>query len=69
MNKAHIHDVISIRVLRICGDLIRQPLEIIFKTCLGFGTFPLERKKANVISIHKKGNKQINGICSEMINI
>ena len=33
-------------------------LEIIFKTCLRNGRFPLERKKANVVPIHKKCDKQ-----------
>ena len=40
------------------GDSICQPLEIIFKTYLGNGRFPLERKKADVAPIYKKGNKQ-----------
>ena len=31
-NKAHGHDMISKRMLKVCGDLIRQSLEIIFKT-------------------------------------
>ena len=40
------------------GDSIYQPLEIIFKTHLGNGRFPLARKKANVAPIYKKGDKQ-----------
>ena len=44
-NKAHGHDEISIRML-------------IFKTCLRTGIFPLEWKKANIVPIHKKGDKQ-----------
>ena len=56
-NKAHGH-VISIRMLKVCGDSICKPLELIFKTCLRNGRFPLEWKKANVVPIHKKGNKQ-----------
>lgn len=54
LNKANVHDVISIRVLRLCGDSIRKPLETIFKTCLGFGIFPLERKKAILSLFIKK---------------
>ena len=30
-NKAHGHDMISIRMLKLCGDSIWKPLEIIFK--------------------------------------
>ena len=57
-NKAHGHDEISIRMLNICGDLICRHLSIIFKTCLRTGIFPLEWKKANIVPIHKKSDKQ-----------
>ena len=53
-NKAHGHDMISIRMLKLCEDSIWKPLEIIFKNCLKEGTFPNEWKKANVVPIHKK---------------
>ena len=53
-NKAHGHDEISIRTLKICGDTICRPLTITFKTCSHKGIFPLEWKKANVVPIHKK---------------
>ena len=45
-------------MLKRCGDSICKPLELIFKTCLRNGRFPLEWKKANVVPIHKKGDKQ-----------
>ena len=44
-------------MLKLCGDSICQPLEIIFKPCQRNGIFPLEWKKANVAPIHKKGDK------------
>ena len=50
--------MISIRILKICGKSICKPLELIFKTCLRNGRFPLEWNKANVVPIHKKGDKQ-----------
>ena len=50
--------MITIRMLKLYGDSICKPLELIFKTCLRNGRFPLERKKANVVPIHKKGDKQ-----------
>ena len=31
---------------------------MIFKTCIRNGRFPLERKKANIVPIHKKDDKQ-----------
>ena len=58
-NKAHGHDMISIRMLKLCGDSIWKPLEIIFKNCLKEGIFPNEWKKANVVPIHKKNDEQI----------
>ena len=58
-NKAHGHDKISIRMLKICGDSICKPLNIIYKTCLRTGKFPLEWKKANIVPIHKKGESKL----------
>ena len=57
-NKANGHDMISIPMLKLCGDSICKPPVLIFKTCLRNGRFPLKWKKANVVPIHKKGNKQ-----------
>ena len=44
-NKAHCHDNIGIRMLKICGDSICKPLEIIFRQTLLTGMFPSEWKK------------------------
>ena len=37
---------------------ICKPLEIIFRICLNHGKFPEELKKANVVPVFKKGDKQ-----------
>ena len=58
-NKAHGHDEISIRMLKICGSSVRRPLQIIYKSCLDRGKFPQEWKKANVVPVHKKNDKQL----------
>ena len=58
LNKAHGHDMISIRMLKICGNSIYKPLQLIFRSCIENGKFPSEWKKANVVSVHKKDNKQ-----------
>ena len=50
--------MISIRMLKICGDSILKPLELIFKLCIENGKFPIKWKKANVVPAHKKNNKQ-----------
>ena len=53
-NKAHGHDGISIRMLKISGPSVIKPLSL-FNNCLSDGVFPNDWKKANVIPVHKKG--------------
>ena len=57
-NKAHSHDMISVRMIKFCSDSIYKPLEIIFKYCLNQGIFPVKWKNANVVTVHKKGNHE-----------
>ena len=57
-NKAHGHDNISIRMLKICGDPICKLLELIFKLALTTGVFLSEWKKGNIVPCYKKGYKQ-----------
>ena len=59
INKAHGHDDISIRMIKLCGQSIVKPLSIIFKNCIDNGIFPGIWKKPNILPVHKKGNKQI----------
>ena len=58
-NKAYGHDMISIRMIKIFDTSICRPLKLIFQSCLESGKFPIEWKKANVVPVHKKGDKQI----------
>ena len=58
-NKAHGHDMISIRMLKICGNSIYKPLQLIFRSCIKNGKFPSEWKKANVVPVHKKGKNKL----------
>ena len=53
-NKAHGHDMISIRMLKLCGDSIWKPLEIIFINWLKEAIFANEWKKANIVLMHTK---------------
>ena len=53
-NKAHGFDMISIRMLKICGDSILKPLELILKSCIDSDKFSIEWKKANVVAVQKK---------------
>ena len=57
-NKAHDHDKISIRIIKICSKSICKPLQLIFSQCIDTGSFPLEWKKAKLVPVHKTGDKQ-----------
>ena len=59
VDKAHDHDNISIRMLKICDNAIVEPLSIIFNNCINQSMFPDIWKKSNICPIHKKGDKQI----------
>ena len=58
-SKAHGHDMISIRMLKLCGKPICKPLDLIFQSCIKQGKFLSEWEKANVVPVHKKWDKQI----------
>ena len=53
-NKAHGHNIISIRMLKISGESITKPLLITYKKCIEKGCFSNEWKKANVVAVQKK---------------
>ena len=45
-------------MIKLCSDSIYKPLEMIFKSCLNQGFFPVEWKKASLVPLHKKGDHQ-----------
>ena len=47
-------------MVQICDKAICKPLHLIFSSCIESGIFPTEWKMANVVPIHKRGNKQNN---------
>ena len=51
-NKAQGFDMISIRMLKICGYSILKPSELIFKSYIESGKFPIEWEKTNVFPVH-----------------
>ena len=59
VNNAHGYDEICITMLKLCESAITEPLYLIFKNCLSSNTFLDVWKKANVIPVHKKGDKQV----------
>ena len=52
-------DNISIRITQLCGDSITHPLTLIFKFSLRNDIFPATWKMANIISVHKKEEKNV----------
>ena len=45
-------------MLTVCDPSIYKPLETTFNQCLVTGVFPSERKKGNIVPIHKKEDKK-----------
>ena len=59
ISKAHGHDDVSKRMSKLCDKGIIEPLSITFNNCKLKNTFPNLWKKANIVSIHKKGEKDL----------
>ena len=59
INKAHGHDEVSTRILRLGDKSIVKSLSIMFNNCKLKNTFPNLWRKANVVPIHKKGEKDL----------
>ena len=54
-HKAHGHNGISLRMVKLCNlTKITKPLSIVNKSCLQQGVFPDEWKKGNIIPLCKK---------------
>ena len=49
-NKAHSHDMLSIRMIKLCGNSTCKPLSIIFNACLKEGKFHSDWKKSSCCS-------------------
>ena len=45
-------------MLNLCGYVICEPLQLTFNQALVSGSFPCDWKKANIVPIHKKSDKQ-----------
>ena len=54
VNKAHGHDDISIRVIKICDNSLVRPLPLLFEKSFDNSYFPELWKKSNIIPVHKK---------------
>ena len=58
-NKAHGWDGISTRMIKLSDASLVTPLKIILTNCLRSGVFPEIWKRANVVPIHKKNEKNL----------
>ena len=58
-NKAHGWDDLSISMIKICDHSIVRPLCLIYERCIESGQYPQAWKRANVLPIHKKENRQL----------
>ena len=58
-SKAHGWDNISIKMIKIWGESITVPLKIIFEQSLKEKKFPEVWKKANIVPVHKKVDKDL----------
>ena len=57
--KAHGHNGISVKMIKISADSIAHPPTLIFQNSLVAGTFASDWKKATIVPFHKENDKQI----------
>ena len=54
VRKAHGHDGISVKMIKICADSIAHPLKMIFQNSVVAGIFANDWEKANIVPVHKE---------------
>ena len=59
IDKAHGHDDISIRMIKICDKSLLKPLILLFQNSAKLSYFPDIWKRSNIIPVHKKNDKQL----------
>ena len=59
IHKAHGHDDISIRMIKICDKSLLKPLIFLFQNSAKLSYFPDMWKRFNIIPVHKKNDKQL----------
>ena len=58
VHKAHGHDDIFLRMIKICNKSILKPLTILFKNSTKLSYYPALWKRSNIIPVHKKNDKR-----------
>ena len=67
-NKAHEHDMISIRMLKLCSKSTCKPLDLIFQSFMKQGKFLLNGKKQMLfLSIKRKVSRFLLTICRKFL--
>ena len=66
IHKAHGHDDIFIRMIKICDKSLLKPLTILFQNSAKFSHYPDIWNKSNVIPVHKKNDKQLVKITAQI---
>ena len=59
IHKAHGHDDISIRMIKICDKSLLKPLILLFQNSAKLSCFPDMWKRSNIIPVHKKNDEQL----------
>ena len=59
VHKAHGHDDISIRMIKMCDKSILKPLMLLFENSTKSSYYPDIWKKSNIVPVHKKNDKQL----------
>ena len=59
IHKAHGHDDISIRMIKICDKSLLKPLILLFANSTKLSCYPGNWKRSNIVPVHKKNDKQL----------
>ena len=59
IHKAHGHDNISIRMIKICDKSLVKPLILLFENSAKSSSYPDIWKKSNINPVHKKNDKRL----------
>ena len=51
-NKAHGHDEISVKILKLCASSRCKPLTLLFENCIASGEFPNLWTKSNIVPVN-----------------
>ena len=59
VKRFHGRDNISVSMIKLCTNSVDHPLTLIFQKSPAAGTFATQRKRKNIVPVHKKNDKKI----------